>query len=59
MIQKNLHQRGAVKIRQFGDLPDYSHMPEFFNGFAVLAVLIADQHHAVHRLFRRVQSRQC
>ena len=34
-------------------------MAEPFDGFAVFSVLIANQHHAVNRQFRRVQRRQC
>src|ERR1700722_847891 len=58
VVHEDLHQRGAVKIRKaryFADHPDVS-KPLY--GFAVLAVLVANQNDAVHRQLGRVQSRQ-
>src|SRR5438309_366460 len=58
MIHEDLHQRRPMKIRQLGNLADHPDMAKSFDGFAVLAVLIADEHHAMHRQLRRVQRRQ-
>src|SRR6266576_6753687 len=58
MIHEDLHERSAVEIGQLGDLPDDPDVAEPLDGFAVLPVLIANQHHAVYRKFRRVQRRQ-
>ena len=49
VIHENLHERGAVQVRQLGNLADHPDVPKTLDGLAVLAVLVADQHHAVHR----------
>jgi hypothetical protein len=58
IVHKDLHQGGAVEIRQTGNLSNDANVAEAFDGLTVFAVLIADQHNAVHRQFRRVQSRE-
>ena len=59
MIHEHLHQCGAVQVWQFGNLSDHTHVPEALDGFAVFAILVADQHHAVHRKLRRMQRCEC
>jgi hypothetical protein len=51
-----LHQGGAVEVRNTRNLANDAHMAAAFDGLAVFAVLIADQHNAVYWQFRRVQS---
>src|SRR6267378_6388233 len=58
MIHKDLHQRRTMEIRQLGDFPDHADMAKAFDSFAVLPVLIADQHNTVHRQFRCVKCGQ-
>src|SRR6266849_1900111 len=40
MIHKDLHERGAVQIRQLGNFADDADVAKTFNRFAVFAVLI-------------------
>src|SRR5436189_333254 len=58
MIHEDLHKRRAVEIRQLGNFSDDPHVAEPFDGFAVLPVLIANQHYAMHRQFRSMQRGQ-
>src|SRR6267143_2787324 len=58
MIHKNLHQRRPMEIRQLGNFPDHPDMAKALDSFAVLPVLIADQHNTMHRQFRRVKRGQ-
>src|SRR5438477_4074415 len=53
MIHEDLHERRAVKIGQLGNFSDDSDVAEPLDGFAVFPVLIANQHHAMYRQFRR------
>src|SRR5438552_15951718 len=57
MIHEDLHERRTVEIGQLGNFSDDPYVAEPFDGFAVFSVLIANQHHAVNRQFRRVQRR--
>ena len=59
MIHEDLHERRAVEIGQLGNFSDDPNVSEPLDGFAVLPVLIPNQHHAMYRQFRRVQCRQC
>src|SRR5277367_232245 len=58
MVHEDLHQRGAVKIGQTRYFTDDTDVSKALDGFAVLSILIANQNHAMHRQFGRVQSRQ-
>src|SRR5579859_2835852 len=49
VAHEDLHQRGSMEIGQPRNLADHPHVPETLDGFPVLAVLVADQHHAMHR----------
>ena len=49
MVQKDLHERRAVEVGEFGNLANHADVPKFLDGFPVLAVLVADQDHPVHR----------
>ena len=55
MSHEDLHQRSSMKIGQARNLANHSHVPETLDRFAVLAVLVPNQHHAMHRQLRRVQ----
>jgi len=37
-----------MKVRQPRHFSDYAYMPKSFDGFAILSILIADQHHAMY-----------
>jgi len=54
MIHEDLHERRAVQVRKLGNFADHAHMAESFDRFPVLAILIADKHHAMHGKFGRV-----
>src|SRR5260370_24263809 len=52
MTHEHLHQRRAMQVRQAWNLPYHANGPEALDGSAILAVLIADQHHTLHRQLR-------
>src|SRR5437660_7455946 len=54
MIHEDLHERRAVQIGQLGNFSDDPDVAEPLDGFVVLPVLIANQHHAMNWLFLRV-----
>ena len=58
MIHEHLHQCGAMQVRQLGNFADNAHVAKPLDRFAVLAVLVADQHHAMHRKFSGMQGRK-
>src|SRR6266853_6969321 len=55
MVHEHLHECGAVQIRELGNFADHPDVAKSLDGFAVLPILIADQHHAMHWQFRCVQ----
>src|SRR5882762_4461633 len=55
VIHENLHQRRPMEIRQLGNFPDHPDMSKALDRFTILPVLIADQHHAMHRQFHSVK----
>src|SRR5437660_5648418 len=55
VIHEDLHERGPVQVRQLWNFADHANVPETFDRFAVLPVLVADQHYTMYRQFRRVQ----
>ena len=58
MVHEDLHQRGPVKIRKARYLADHPDVAKPLNGFAILAVLVADQNYPVNWQFSGVQSRE-
>ncbi len=58
MVKEDLHERGAMEIRKLWNFSDDAHVAEFLDGVAIFAILVTDEHHAVHRKFGRVESRQ-
>lgn len=47
MAHKDLHERGAVQVGQPGDFADDANVAEPLDGVAILAILVADEHHAM------------
>ena len=54
MVQENLHERGAVQIRQLGNFADNTDVAELLNRLAIFAILIANEHHTVNRVLCRM-----
>jgi hypothetical protein len=58
IIHEHFHQRGAVQIGQARNFAYDANVPEALDGFAILAILVANQNHAVDWKLRRMQRRQ-
>lgn len=48
VVQENLHERGAVEIRQARNFADHSDVTEALDRLAIFTVLIPDQDDPVH-----------
>src|SRR5882672_11084629 len=59
IIREYFQQRRAVDFFEHGDVSDYAHFAEVFNGAPILNVFCADQNDAVDAQLRATQRGKC